>query len=134
MSMKRLALLLLLVAAAMGAVRNATEQAIHERAWYWQRRLGLDAWTIRIDVVRARDVSGEAVTVWWDPQSGARVATLKVLDPADYQHMTASQVGRAVERNIVHVMLHLVLHQAAKQVTEADKETVIRQLTQALVP
>ncbi len=76
-----------------------------EQMHSWQKRLGLDDWTMQLQVVRQSQIDPNA---WgsshWDPRS--KTATIQVLDPRDY-NLKGSDLRMDMECTIVHELVHI---------------------------
>lgn len=80
-----------------------TNERLEEKLAYWQKRLRLSDWIIKIDIARQKEFSasdriGEiAYNVY------TKTAHIKILDPVDYDDWDKQDM----ERTLVHELVHL---------------------------
>lgn len=83
-----------------------TEARLRELCALWQKRLRLQDWNVRLEVVSAKDLDGgfaNCRTVLRE-----KAALIRVTDPADSTSADTEVVGgRDVEEDIVHELLHV---------------------------
>ena len=81
------------------------ELRLSDQMKIWQKRLGLDDWTLSLQVVRQSEIDPDA---WgsshWD--SRAKTATIQVLDPRDY-NLKGADLRLDMECTIVHELVHI---------------------------
>ena len=84
---------------------NPLEIRLMDQMKSWQKRLGLDDWTMTLQVVRQREINPNA---WgsshWDIH--AKTATIQVLDPRDY-NLKGTDLRLDMECTIVHELVHI---------------------------
>ena len=84
---------------------NPLEIRLMDQMKSWQKRLGLDDWTMTLQVVRQREINPNA---WgsshWDIH--AKTATIQVLDPRDY-NLKGTDLRLDMECTIVHEFVHI---------------------------
>ena len=84
---------------------NPLEVRLVDQMKSWQKRLGLDDWTMTLQVVRQGEIDPNA---WgsshWDAR--ARTATIQVLDPRDY-NLRGADLRLDMECTIVHELVHI---------------------------
>ena len=84
---------------------NPLEIRLMDQMKSWQKRLGLDDWTMTLQVVRQREINPNA---WgsshWDIH--AKTATIQVLDPRDY-NLKGTDLRLDIECTIVHELVHI---------------------------
>jgi len=97
----------------------------------WQSRLGLEEWRIAARIVRQTDLNPDTLgNLKWN--SARRIATIKVLDPRDYD-MPASQIPQDMERTVVHELVHLELSVLPREGSATVEERVVNRMTEALL-
>jgi hypothetical protein len=84
---------------------NPLEMRLGDQLKSWQKRLGLDDWTMTLQVVRQSEIDPNA---WgsshWDVR--AKTATIQVLDPRDY-NLKGADLRLDMECTIVHELVHI---------------------------
>ena len=84
---------------------NPLEMRLVDQLRSWQKRLGLDDWTMTLQVVRQSEIDPNA---WgsshWDAR--AKTATIQVLDPRDY-NLKGADLRLDMECTIVHELVHI---------------------------
>lgn len=84
---------------------NPLEVRLVDQLKSWQKRLGLDDWTMTLQVVRQSEIDPNA---WgsshWDAR--AKTATIQVLDPRDY-NLKGADLRLDMECTIVHELVHI---------------------------
>lgn len=89
----------------MREVVYAEEQLI-ERLKYWQKKLNLSDWRIKINICRARDMREDcAGSINWTLSN--KMASISILDPIDYP--TDVMEVQDMENTLVHELLHIHL-------------------------
>jgi hypothetical protein len=100
----RVAWTLLLLAFSCPAM-SPLELHLVDQMKSWQKRLGLDNWTMTLQVVRQSEIDPNS---WgsshWDPH--AKTATIMVLDPRDY-NLKGADLRLDMECTIVHELVHI---------------------------
>ena len=72
---------------------------------FWQKRLGLEEWSLRLRVVRQSQIDHDSWgTAEWYPES--KTGTINVLDPRDY-NLRGADLKRDMECTIVHELVHI---------------------------
>jgi hypothetical protein len=84
---------------------SPVESRLDQQMRAWQRRLRLDDWTLRVQVVRQQELDRNT---WgnaeWDPVK--KTGTIKVLDPQDY-NLKGAELRQDMECTIVHELVHI---------------------------
>jgi hypothetical protein len=84
---------------------NPLEGRLVDQMKSWQRRLGLDDWTLSLEVVRQAQIESHALgKSKWNTQ--AKTATILVLDPRDY-NLKGAGLRLDMECTIVHELVHI---------------------------
>src|SRR5262245_56365017 len=103
-------------------------------AWVklWQQRLHLDDWKIEARIVRTGDLKPDTLgNLKWN--SISRVATIKVLNPLDYE-IPATDVPQDIEYTVVHELVHLQLSVLPRDLGKKDvEEIVVNKIADALM-
>jgi hypothetical protein len=103
------------------------------RQWLrvWQSRLGLSDWNVEVKIVRISDLNPDTLGhLKWNSEN--RTATIKVLDPVDYD-LPVSRIPEDIEITIVHELLHLQLSVLPRdKAYKAVEERVVQRMTKAL--
>lgn len=114
-----------------------TEEMLQQRLVYWQQKLRLQDWRIKVSIARSADIGGEYQGgINWS--LNAKTASIRVLDPIDYpEHSSEKQ---DMENTLVHELLHihfaLISEKCNPQPTEIYnlfEEQAIESLADALV-
>jgi hypothetical protein len=84
---------------------SPVESRLDQQMRAWQRRLRLDDWSLRVQVVRQQELDRNT---WgnaeWDPVK--KTGTIKVLDPQDY-NLKGAELRQDMECTIVHELVHI---------------------------
>ena len=98
----------------------------------WQKRLSLEDWKVELRIVRSWELKPDTLgNLRWN--STARTATIRVLDPVDYD-LPLAKIPRDIEMTIVHELLHLQLSVLPKDSSKkADEERVVTRIAEALM-
>ena len=98
----------------------------------WQKRLRLDDWKIDTRVVRTSELKPDTLGhLKWN--SVSHTATIKVLNPADYD-IPAADVAEDIEYTVVHELIHLQLSALPRDLNRKDiEEQVMNRLADALM-
>jgi hypothetical protein len=109
-----------------------TEAQVVEWVQTWQSRLHLDDWKIETRIVRTSELKPDTLgNLKWN--SSARTATIKVLNPADYD-IPASEVPEDIEYTVVHELVHLQLSVLPRDLNRKDiEEQVVNKIADALM-
>lgn len=103
-------------------------------AWVklWQKRLHLEDWRIEARIVRSTDLKPDTLgNLKWN--SVSRTATIKVLNPTDYD-MPAADVPEDIEYTVVHELVHLQLSALPRDAGKKDvEEVVVNKISDALM-
>src|SRR5689334_760135 len=84
-----------------------SESQVHEWLQTWQARLRLQDWRIEVRVVRESELKPETLgNLRWNSET--RTATIRILDPADYD-LPPARIPQDMEMTIVHELIHLHL-------------------------
>jgi len=102
------------------AEKILTEDELIERCGYWQKRLKLSDWDIKVTIKRLSQLSkrGCAEIDYWLDSEGAEVS---ILDPLDYTDYADPQ---DMEQGLVHELIHIVF---AHWETDGDLEKLIKE-------
>jgi hypothetical protein len=97
---------------------------------FWQKRLGLEDWTMTLRVVRQTEINPDAWgTAEWDPT--AKTALINVLDPRDY-NLKGAELKLDMECTIVHELVHIQVAPLAAR-NDHDREDVVNRIMTALL-
>lgn len=95
----------LLLLSLSSSAMNPLEMRLVDQMKSWQKRLGLDDWSVTLQVVRQSEIDPNA---WgsshWDAR--AKTATIQVLDPRDY-NLKGADLRLDMECTIVHELVHI---------------------------
>jgi hypothetical protein len=98
--------------------RAECQSFITERLSVWRKRLKLEDWNIKIILARSNDLRPKTVgNIHWDSET--KEATIRVLDPADYQ-LTRDAMLKDMEFTVVHELIHLELTPLLSTVTRSE--------------
>jgi hypothetical protein len=121
----------LLLLSLCSSAMNPLEMRLVDQLKSWQKRLGLDDWNMKLQVVRQNEIDPNS---WgsshWDVR--AKTATIQVLDPRDY-NLKGADLRLDMECTIVHELVHI---QVAPLGTAADvqvREDVVNRIMTALL-
>ena len=96
----------------------------------WQKRLGLEDWSLTVRLVRQSQIDPNA---WgaaeWDPDN--KTGTISVLDPRDY-NLHGSELRLDMECTIVHELVHIQVSPLDAK-DERVREDVVNNLMTALM-
>jgi hypothetical protein len=100
--------------------REATaDRFLEEKLRVWQDRMNLKQWDLRVHLARADQLEPKTLgNIHWD--TDAKVATICVLDPADY-NLPDKDMLADMEVTVVHELVHLEL--ASLPRTDASRRT-----------
>ena len=91
-----------------------------EKLFVWQKRLGLEEWAIRLEIVRATDLKPRTLgNIHWDTDK--KSATIRVLDPADYKLPFHAMLDD-MEFTVVHELIHLEIAPVMSHFTRSDAD------------
>jgi hypothetical protein len=97
------------------------EAYLRGRLAQWQDRLKLQDWKITLSVVHQKTLrSGTLGNIHWDADK--QTATIRVLDPSDYQTSFAAAV-KDMEFTIVHELIHLELSSLTRDFKNRSEES-----------
>jgi hypothetical protein len=98
----------------------------------WQGRLNLANWKISLLVSHAGDLKPKTMgNIHWDSQK--RTATIRVLDPADYQ-LACRDALADMEMTVVHELVHLELSSLPRsQASRHEEELAVNRIADALL-
>lgn len=100
----------------------------------WQKRLHLESWNISVSLAAPHDL-GEGLLgyVEWNDTPGNR-AEIRVLDPKqDSDQLSLEEAWAECEVTVVHELVHLSLAGLTEAVDQDQEETVVSDLTEALL-
>ena len=109
---------------------NPLESKLEQQMKSWQKRLGLQEWSLAVRVVRQAEIDRNA---WgaaeWNPQ--ARTGVISVLDPRDY-NLRGGELKLDMECTIVHELVHIQVSPLAAR-DEGQREEVVNKIMTALM-
>jgi hypothetical protein len=111
---------------------SAAREFTLARLAVWQQRLDLQSWKVSLLVSRANKLKRGAVgDVEWD--SGAKTATIRVLDPADYR-LSYDDMLKDMEFTVLHGLIHLEISSLPRDRHSRGREDLaVSQLADALL-
>lgn len=96
------------------------ESFAKEKLWSWQKRLGLQDWTVALEVVRSTELKPKTLgNIHWDTEK--KSAVIRVLDPADYK-MAQREMLEDIEFTVVHELIHLEIAPVLSHFTRSDAD------------
>ena len=97
----------------------------------WQKRLDLGDWRITTQIVRVWDLKPDTLgNLHWNSET--RTATIRVLNPADYE-LPPAEIPQDIEYTIVHELVHLQLSVLPRDPsTKNIEERVVNKISEAL--
>jgi hypothetical protein len=97
----------------------------------WQKRLHLQDWRIEARIVRSAGLKPDTLgNLKWN--SVTRTATIKVLNPVDYD-MPPADVPEDIEYTVVHELVHLQLSVLPRDGSKEVEEVVVNKISDALM-
>ncbi len=109
---------------------NSLETRLDRQLRFWQRRLGLEDWSLRVRIVRQAEIDRNS---WgaaeWD--SNSRTGVISVLDPRDY-NLRGGNLKVDMECTIVHELVHIQVSPLSAR-DEHVREEVVNQIMSALM-
>jgi hypothetical protein len=109
-----------------------TDEQVNDWLHVWQNRLGLNEWKIDVKIVRIWELEqGTLGHIDWS--SPHKTATIKVLNPADYE-LPKDKIPADMELSVVHELVHL--HLSVLPLNKASRpleEKVVSMIADALV-
>ena len=120
---------LLLLALSCSAT-NPLESRLDRQMKSWQRRLGLEDWSLTLRLVRQSEIDRNSWgTAEWDPD--ARTGVINVLDPRDY-NLKGGDLKLDMECTIVHELVHIQVSPLGGH-NDGAREEVVNKLMAALI-
>ena len=120
---------LLLLALSCSAT-NPLESRLDRQMKSWQRRLGLEDWSLTLRLVRQSEIDRNSWgTAEWDPD--ARTGVINVLDPRDY-NLKGGDLKLDMECTIVHELVHIQVSPLGG-LNDGAREEVVNKLMAALI-
>jgi hypothetical protein len=109
-----------------------SEEQVKDWVRVWQQRLKLDNWSIHTRIVRAYELKPDTLgNCKWDSEK--RTATIRVLDPVDYD-LPATSIPSDIEFTVVHELVHLQLSSLPRDPKHKEvEEDVVNGITDALL-
>ena len=109
-----------------------TDEQVHDWLKIWQKRLRLEDWKIEVKIVRIWDLEqGTLGHIDWSVPH--RTATIKVLNPADYE-LPKDKIPADMELSVVHELVHLHLSVLPlNKSSRGAEEQVVSMIADALV-
>jgi hypothetical protein len=121
---------LLLIGFTSFANNDGVEARLDRDMRMWQKRLGLEAWNISLEIKRRSQIDPDVWgTAEWDPET--KTGVVRVLDPRDY-NLTGNALRLDMECTIVHELVHIQLSPLSAP-NAAERETVVNQVMSALL-
>ena len=81
-----------------------TEEQLQQRLLYWQERLNLRDWKLKVKIDRGSDIGGDYQGgINWSLNS--KSASIRILDPIDYPKHSMEE--QDMENTLVHELLHI---------------------------
>lgn len=109
---------------------TSLEARLDRQMRFWQKRLGLEEWSLAVQVVRQSALDKHT---WgnaeWDPET--RTGLIKVLDPRDY-NLKGRELSHDMECTIVHELVHIQVAPLAAP-DDATREEVVNSIMGALL-
>ena len=106
------------------------ESRLERQMRSWQKRLGLDEWSIAVRVVRQKEIDQNAWgTAEWDPDH--KTGVINVLDPRDY-NLKGAELRLDMECTIVHELVHIQVSPLAAPDAHVREDVVNRIMTALL--
>jgi hypothetical protein len=121
-----------LVRSPRGDAPLLTDEQVRSWVRKWQRRLGLEEWSIEAKIVRISDLpQGAVANIHWSlPKLRA---TIKVLNSAD-SNLTEAEIPRDTELSVVHELIHLSMARLPLDPNHTDVEEVtVKRISEALM-
>jgi hypothetical protein len=113
---------------------NPLEVRLVDELRFWQKRLGMDDWTMSLQVVRQSELDPKACgRSHWNAR--AKTATIQVLDPRDYS-LKGNDLRLDMECTIVHELVHIQVSPLVSRLDTPDvqvREDVVNKLMGALL-
>jgi hypothetical protein len=109
---------------------NPVESRLERQMKFWQKRLGLDEWSIALRVVRQAEIDRNAWgTAEWDP--ARKTGVINVLHPRDY-NLRGGELRLDMECTIVHELVHIQVSPLAAR-DEGVREEIVNKIMFALM-
>jgi hypothetical protein len=109
---------------------NPLESRLDRQMKFWQKRLGLEDWSLTVRVVRQSQIDRNS---WgaaeWD--SVAKTGTISVLDPRDY-NLRGGELRLDMQCTIVHELIHIQVSPLDAR-DELVREEVVNKIMTALM-
>ena len=105
---------------------------LEEKLRVWQDRMNLKQWDLRVHLVRADKLEPKTLgNIHWD--TDAKVATICVLDPADY-NLPDKEMLADMEVTVVHELVHLELASLPRSdASRRTEEHAVNEIANALL-
>ncbi len=128
--MPRMLVSVFLALAISSPAMNPVELRLDRQLKGWQKRLGLEDWDLRVQVVRQNQLDRHT---WgnaeWDPDR--RSGVISVLDPRDY-NLRGAELKLDMECTIVHELLHIQVAPLDAR-DEQVREEIVNKIMTALL-
>jgi len=109
---------------------NPVESRLDRQMKLWQRRLGLEDWSIALRVVRQNEIDRNVWgTAEWDADK--KTGIINVLDPRDY-NLRGGELKLDMECTIVHELVHIQVSPLDTR-DEGTREEVVNKIMTALM-
>ncbi|SRR6266498_655799 len=120
--------LLLAVTTCVAAI--PVESRLERQLKFWQKRLGLEEWSLSLRVVRQGQIDPNAWgTAEWFPET--KTGVISVLDPRDY-NLKGAFLRLDMECTIVHELVHIQVSPLRAD-DAADREEVVNKIMTAVM-
>ncbi len=110
---------------------NSLESRLDRQLRTWQKRLGLEDWNLRVQVVRQSEIDHDS---WgaaeWDSEN--QTGIISVLDPRDY-NLKGGELKVDMECTIVHELVHIAVAPLDAH-NQQTREEVVNKIMGALMP
>jgi hypothetical protein len=105
---------------------------VKDRLQFWQRRLNLQKWTIRIDLVRSTSLKPKTLgNIHWDADT--MKAEIEVQSSYDYD-LPLQEMLDDMEFTVVHELVHLQLSSLPRsEASRSAEEHAVNELTRAFL-
>jgi len=105
---------------------------VKDRLQFWQRRLNLQKWTIRIELVRSTSLKPKTLgNIHWD--ADAMKAEIEVQSSYDYE-LPLQEMLNDMEFTVVHELVHLQLSSLPRsEASRSAEEHAVNELTRAFL-
>jgi hypothetical protein len=108
------------------------QKSVEEKLKFWQKRLNLERWEIRVQLVRNTSLKPKTLgNIHWD--TGTMQATIDVQSSYDYK-LPFQEMLDDMEFTVVHELVHLQLSSLPRsEASRSAEEHAVNEITQALL-